>query len=155
MLKILKMVFVFLMVASIASSSVLASPATTRAQRTSWRSSFTLKASGYNSHVSQTDNSPHITATGARTRFGVVALSRDMLRSIPYGSRVRIEDMGSWHNGRGYGRYNGMLNRTVFVVEDTMHPRMSGRVDVWFYGQRQAMSWGVRRVRLTVLQYGR
>ncbi len=113
-----------------------------------------VRSTGYNSLSSQTDRTPHLTATGARTRFGIIAVSRDLLRTIPYGSRVRLEDMGSWSGG-GRGKYNQMLSDMVFVVEDTMHPRKSGTIDVWFPARRQAIQWGVRRLRVTVLQLGR
>jgi 3D (Asp-Asp-Asp) domain-containing protein len=116
---------------------------------------LTLRSTGYNSLRSQTDHTPHITATGARTRFGIVALSRDLLRSIPYGSRITIRDLGSWSGGRGAGKYNTMLRGMIFVVEDTMHPRKSGTLDVWFPARRQAIQWGVRRIQITVIQRGR
>ena len=116
---------------------------------------FTLRATAYNSLRGQTDSTPFVTATGARTRWGIVALSRDMLRSIPYGSKVKIEDLGSYANGRGRGAYNRRLSQTVFVVEDTMHARKRGQVDVWFPARSQALSWGVRRVKLTVIELGR
>lgn len=117
--------------------------------------SYFLKSTGYNSSVNQTDSSPRVTATGARTRFGVIALSRDMLRSIPYGSQVRLEDMGALGSGFGRGRFNSMLQGVVFIVEDTMHPRMSRTVDVWFHSRSTAMRWGKRQVKLTILRYGR
>ena len=96
-----------------------------------------------------------ITATGARTRFGVIALSRDMLRTVPYGSLVRIEDWGSWNSGRGRGLYNRMLSKVLFQVEDTMHPRKVRTVDVWFYSRSQALQWGARQVKLTIIRRGR
>jgi 3D (Asp-Asp-Asp) domain-containing protein len=117
--------------------------------------SYVLKSTAYNSHVSQTDRTPFITATGARTRFGVIALSRDMLRTIPYGSLVRIEDLGNWGSGRGRGKYNRMLSGVTFQVEDTMHPRKVRTVDVWFYSRSQALQWGARQVKITVLRRGR
>jgi 3D (Asp-Asp-Asp) domain-containing protein len=117
--------------------------------------SFFLKSTGYNSSVSQTDSSPRVTATGARTRFGVIALSRDMLGSIPYGSQVRLEDMGSLGSGSGRGRFNSMLQGVVFIVEDTMNKRISRTVDVWFHSRSMALRWGKRQVKLTILRYGR
>jgi 3D (Asp-Asp-Asp) domain-containing protein len=117
--------------------------------------SFFLKSTGYNSSVSQTDSSPRVTATGARTRFGVIALSRDMLGSIPYGSQVRLEDMGSLGSGAGRGRFNSMLQGVVFIVEDTMNKRISRTVDVWFHSRSMALRWGKRQVKLTILRYGR
>ncbi len=117
--------------------------------------SYLLKSTAYNSHASQTDRTPFITATGARTRFGVIALSRDMLRSVPYGSLVRIEDLGAWGSGRGRGTYNRMLSGVLFQVEDTMHPRKVRTVDVWFYSRSQALKWGARQVKLTIIRRGR
>ena len=117
--------------------------------------SYMLKSTAYNSLANQTDRTPFITATGARTRFGVIALSRDMLRSVPYGSLVRIEDLGSWSSGRGRGLYNRMLSKVLFQVEDTMHPRKVRTVDVWFYSRSQALQWGARQVRLTIVRRGR
>jgi 3D (Asp-Asp-Asp) domain-containing protein len=90
-----------------------------------------------------------------RTRYGIIALSRDLLKRIPYGSRVRLQDNGSWKNGRGYGKYNQMLKNTVFVVEDTMHPRKSGTVDVWLPARDRAMQWGVRSLNMQIVQMGR
>jgi 3D (Asp-Asp-Asp) domain-containing protein len=131
-------------------------PATV-ARATSSRSLLTLvaKSTAYNSIPNQTDSTPFVTATGARTRFGVVALSRDLLRRIPYGSIVRIEDMGSWANGRGRGAYNRMLSGVNFIVEDTMHPRKRNTVDVWMPTRRAAIQWGARQIRVTVIRLGR
>ncbi len=117
--------------------------------------SYFLKSTAYNSSVSQTDSSPRVTATGARTRFGVIALSRDMLRSIPYGSQVSLEDMGALGSGAGRGRFNSMLRGVVFIVEDTMNTRISRTVDVWFHSRSTALRWGKRQVKLTILRYGR
>ncbi len=133
-------------------SSTVSSASKTRNQQA--LRTLNVRSTGYNSLSSQTDRTPHLTATGARTRFGIIAVSRDLLRTIPYGSRVRLEDMGSWSGG-GRGKYNQMLSEMVFVVEDTMHPRKSGTIDVWFPARRQAIQWGVRRLRVTVLQLGR
>ena len=115
-----------------------------------------LKATAYTSSVRETDATPFITATGARTRFGIIAVSRDLLGSdLPYGSKVRIEDLGEWRTGRGKGRFDAMLKDVVFVVEDTMHQRKRQQIDVWMPDRSLALKWGVRRVRITVLQRGR
>jgi 3D (Asp-Asp-Asp) domain-containing protein len=117
--------------------------------------SLIVRSTAYNSTFNQTDSSPFQTSTGARTRFGIVALSRDLLRRIPYGSRVLLEDMGSWAQGRGRGKYKAILSRMLFVVEDTMHPRKTATIDVWFPAHHQAVQWGVRRMRIRVVQVGR
>jgi 3D (Asp-Asp-Asp) domain-containing protein len=116
---------------------------------------LSVRSTAYNSIPNQTDSSPFQTSTGARTRYGIIALSRDLLKRIPYGSRVRLQDNGSWGSGRGRGKYNAMLKDTVFVVEDTMHPRKNDTVDVWLPAHDQAMQWGVRRLNMQILQMGR
>lgn len=117
---------------------------------------FTLKSTAYNSHVDQTDSSPHVTATGATTAFGVIAASRDMLEHIPYGSLVRLKDLGSYRSGRGEGKYQELLDaQGYFIVEDTMHPRKLEQIDVWFAHESEALSWGVRKVELEVVRVGR
>ncbi len=117
---------------------------------------YTLKSTAYNSHVSQTDSSPHITATGATTAFGVIAVSRDMLEHIPYGSLVRLKDLGSYRSSRGEGKFQDVLNsQDLFIVEDTMHPRKLEQIDVWFPHESEALSWGVRKVELEVVRVGR
>jgi len=116
-----------------------------------------LRATGYNSHPNQTDSTPHVTATGQRTRFGIIAVSRDLLQhSLPYGSLVRIRDLGSYQSGRGSGKFQRLLDdQELFIVEDTMHPRKRQQVDVWFDSYAGAVDWGVRQVEIQVIRYGR
>jgi 3D (Asp-Asp-Asp) domain-containing protein len=118
--------------------------------------SYTLKSTAYNSEESQTDSTPFITATGATTAFGIIAVSRDMLEHIPYGSLVRLKDLGNYRNGRGEGKYQELLDgQGLFIVEDTMHPRKIEQIDVWFPHRSEALSWGVRKVELEVVRVGR
>jgi 3D (Asp-Asp-Asp) domain-containing protein len=117
---------------------------------------YTLKSTAYNSEESQTDSTPFITATGATTAFGIIAVSPDMLATIPYGSLVRLKDLGSYRSGRGEGKFQGVLDtQDLFIVEDTMHPRKFEQIDVWFPHQAEALSWGVRKVELEVVRVGR
>ncbi|MBS3966429.1 MAG: 3D domain-containing protein [Truepera sp.] len=118
---------------------------------------LTLRATAYNSLTSQTDAQPHITATGARTHFGIIAVSRDLLgNTIPYGSLVRLRDLGSYHHGRGVGKFQALLDQQgLFIVEDTMHPRKRQQIDVWFEYYSEAIRWGLRRIELEVVRYGR
>ncbi len=117
---------------------------------------FVLRATGYNSHVNQTDSTPFITSTGARTKFGVVAVSRDLLGGdLPYGSLVYLRDLGNYYSGRGAGAFQALLDEQVFVVEDTMHARKTRQLDVWFESYSQAVNWGVRKVEVELVRYGR
>lgn len=103
-----------------------------------------VRATAYNSLAAQTDSTPFITATGTRTRPGVVALSRDMLRLFPYGTRITIEDLS--------GRYNNMLRGRAFIVEDTMAARKTGSLDIWMGSRRDALNFGARQVRITAIR---
>ncbi len=117
---------------------------------------WVLRATGYNSLESQTDSTPHITATGTRTRFGIVAVSRDLLgTNLPYGSLVRIRDLGALHTGNGVGAFQKLLDsQQLFIVEDTMHARKTQQIDVWFEDYHTAISWGVRKVEVELVRYG-
>ncbi len=117
---------------------------------------FVVRATGYNSLASQTDSTPEITATGTRTRFGIVAVSRDLLSdALPYGSLVRLTDLGNFYNGRGAGSYQSLLDsQGYFIVEDTMHRRKRQQIDVWFGDYASAVNWGVRSVGVEVVRYG-
>lgn len=101
-----------------------------------------VRATAYNSLSGQTDSTPNITATGTRTRPGVVALSRDLLRMFPYGTRIRIEDLS--------GRYN--FGNQIFTVEDTMAARKVSSLDIWMPTRSQAISFGARQVRITAVR---
>ncbi len=118
---------------------------------------FTLRATGYNSLVDQTDTTPFITSTGQRTRFGIIAVSPDLLsHALPYGSLVRIRDLGNYYTGRGYGHYQSLLDsQGLFIVEDTMHYQKRDQIDIWFGDYASAVNWGMRKVRVEVIRYGR
>jgi len=116
---------------------------------------FTVRATAYNSLESQTNSQPFITATGRRTDWGIIAVSRDLLGGdLPYGTLVRLRDLGAFHTGRGPGAYQTLLDATLFVVEDTMHPRKRQQVDLWFADYASAVAWGVRRLEVEVVRYG-
>lgn len=117
---------------------------------------LTVRATGYNSLAAQTDATPHVTATGTRTRFGVVAVSRDLLGAdVPYGSLIRLRDLGTYYDGRDEGRYQSLLDgQGLFVVEDTMHARKRQQIDVWFGDYASAVNWGVRQLEIEVVRYG-
>ncbi len=115
-----------------------------------------LRATAYNSLTAQTDSTPFITATGAKTRFGIVAVSRDMLiEDLPYGSLVKLKDLGHYKTGREAGKYDDLLAKETFIVEDTMHPRKRKQMDVWFPTYNEAKTWGVRQLEIEVVRYGR
>jgi 3D (Asp-Asp-Asp) domain-containing protein len=94
-------------------------------------------ATAYTSSVFETDNTPFVTAANTRTRDGVLAVSRDLLKPFTsdapfsYGDRVSIPGVGD------------------FLIEDTMHPRWNRRVDLWFPHRGKALQFGIQEVYLT------
>lgn len=91
-----------------------------------------VDVTGYSSRVEETDADPFITAMCTLTAPGVVALSRDMLRTFTpdapfdFGDKILIPGVG------------------IYSVEDTMHPRWTRRVDIWFPSTAEAFAWGRR-----------
>jgi 3D (Asp-Asp-Asp) domain-containing protein len=94
-------------------------------------------ATGYSSSVFETDDTPFITAANTRTRRGILALSRDLLANFnpdapfSFGDVVHVSGLGE------------------FLVEDTMHPRWTNRIDLWFASREEALRFGIRDVYLS------
>ena len=70
------------------------------------------------------DGDPTITASGSKTRTGVIATN-----SLPFGTKVRIPDL---------------FGDTVFTVEDRMNRRFQDRMDVWFPTKAEAKRFGLQ-----------
>ena len=111
-----------------------------------------LEATAYTSSVRETDSTPHITATGARTRLGILAVSRDLLEILPFGTKVRLKDLGTIY-GRGKGQFDALFKDIVFVVADVMNARWRKKVDIWFPDRATALRFGRRKVQLEVVAY--
>lgn len=113
-----------------------------------------LQGTAYTSSVRETDATPFVTATGMRTRLGVLAVSPDLLKVLPYGTKVRLKDLGSVY-GRGRGQFDALFQGRVFVVADVMHPRMREKVDVWLPDRATALRFGRRLLQVEVVEYPR
>ncbi|WP_216319653.1 hypothetical protein [Deinococcus aestuarii] len=96
------------------------------------------RVSHYNAVRAQTDRTPHISACGP-TRRGQIALSRDLLRQVGCGARVRV-------TVNGHSR--------VYVVNDTMNSRYRRTADILVRGVGNARKLGVSKGTLTVLRKG-
>jgi len=117
---------------------------------------FILKATAYTSTPRETDATPYVTATGARTRLGILAVSRDLLdEELPYGSLVRLYDLGRWQDGKGAGTFDPLFKGLLFVVEDTMNKRKRQQIDIWLPDRTLALKFGVRRIKVVVVRRGR
>lgn len=126
---------------SMALVALTLSPASHGAASSNRGALFTLNTSAYNSIPNQTDSTPFITATGTRTRPGVVAVSRDLLArwALPYGSRVQVV------SARGCGLN---IQGRIFRVEDTMARHKVRSLDIWMSTRSQAVRFG--RCQVTV-----
>ncbi len=76
------------------------------------------------------------TASGRLVRKGIVAADP---RVLPLGSRVRVEA----------GGYSG-----EYLVADTGGAVRGRKIDIWIPTSREAMRFGRRKVKLTVLSWG-
>jgi 3D (Asp-Asp-Asp) domain-containing protein len=76
----------------------------------------------YKSIGSETDSSPTITASGFKIsknnpkKHRIVAVSRDLKKRYPFGSKLKI---------RNAGKFDG-----EYVVEDVMNKRYTKRIDI-------------------------
>ena len=89
-----------------------------------------VTVTAYSSTPDQTNSEPLITASGKRVCYGVLAVSRDLKKILPYGSKVKLEGIG------------------VYWIFDLMNSRYRRRVDIWFPSREQAKRFGKRKARL-------
>jgi 3D (Asp-Asp-Asp) domain-containing protein len=92
---------------------------------------FTVRITAYTSASEETDDTPFITASGRRTRDGIVASN-----FLPMYTRIRIPSL---------------FGDKIFVVEDRMHPRMKNVVDVWMEGKSEALKFGWKNAKIEIL----
>ena len=93
-----------------------------------------LVFTAYNAMVSQTDDTPNITASNKEIFPGVLALSRELLKPYGHGGNISYGD-------------------TVWVVlpmqvEDTMNRRWRNRADVYMLDYQEALNFGRRHGRM-------
>lgn len=93
---------------------------------------YTMFVTAYSSSVDETDETPHLTAAGTRTRDGIVAAN-----FLPLGTKVKIPEL---------------FGDKTFVVEDRMNRRFTDRVDVWFPSKWEAKQFGKQRAQIVVFR---
>ena len=73
----------------------------------------------YSSTPDQTDDTPFITASNQRVRWGIVACN-----DLPFGTKVEIDGLG------------------MFEVQDRMNSRHDNEMDIWFPDRVSALEFG-------------
>ncbi|MEX2090943.1 MAG: hypothetical protein WD989_02340 [Candidatus Paceibacterota bacterium] len=94
---------------------------------------LTVTATAYSSSVDQTDDTPCITSTGynvCNKTKNIIAVSRDLVRSLGYGTQVMFPDL---------------FGDEVFHIEDTMNARFISRIDFHLDSREKAKNFGVKR----------
>ena len=82
----------------------------------------TVTLTTYSPTEGETDATPHLTASGFKIdknnpkRHRIIAVSRDLKKKWPFGTKVRIKNAG---------KYNG-----VYTVKDVMNKRHENRIDI-------------------------
>ena len=95
-------------------------------------SKFLMYVTAYSSSVDETDSTPFITASGTRTRDGIVASNL-----FPIGTRLKIPEL---------------FGDRVLVVEDRMHGRFTDRIDVWMPSKWRALDFGKKRAAVEIVE---
>lgn len=109
---------------STASTAIEAPKPQAKETRSMW-------VTAYSSTPEETDDTPFLTASGTQTRDGIVATNM-----LPFGTKVQIP---------------ALFGDKVFVVEDRMHPRKEGYIDVWMPTKTSALRIGITKTDVLVL----
>ena len=85
----------------------------------------------YSSTPEETDATPFITASGERVRDGIVATN-----FLSFNTRIQIPEF---------------FGDKVFVVEDRMHRRKKGFIDIWMPTKELAQNFGIHFTEIIIL----
>ncbi len=89
---------------------------------------FVVKATAYNAVPDQTDDTPHITASGAYANPDiVVARSRDLAKQLPFGTIIEIEPPVH-QKTCGYNAVKSQIGYRV--IADTMNVHQQNQIDI-------------------------
>lgn len=92
-----------------------------------------VTATAYSASKSECDDTPFITASGKNVRSNIIAVSRDLYKSLPFGSKVKI-------------------NNKIYIVDDLMNKRWKKRIDFFMWSKSQAKTYGNRKVIMQVME---
>ncbi len=86
----------------------------------------------YSSTPEQTDSTPFITASGSFVKDGIVACN-----FLGFNTKIKIPEL--------YGD-------KIFTVKDRMAKKNSHKIDIWFPTTEQAKKFGVKKVRIEIIE---
>ena len=90
-----------------------------------------VTATAYSSRVEECDDDPYIAAWGDHVYWGMIASN-----GFPYNTKIQIPDL--------YGD-------KIFAVKDRMNKRYSSRIDVWMPETAEAKQFGVKYIKVRIL----
>lgn len=97
-----------------------------------WAQKFLVHVTAYSSSADETDSTPHITASGTRTRDGIIASNL-----FPIGTRLKVPEL---------------FGEKILVVEDRMHKRFTDRIDVWMPSKWLALKFGKKQAEVEIIE---
>ncbi len=100
-------------------------------ERESIKTVFVI-VTAYSSTPWETDDTPHITASGTYVRDGIVAAN-----FLPFGTKIRIPQI---------------FGDKIFVVEDRLSPQKKYHIDVWFPSYEEALRFGAHLTYIEILK---
>lgn len=130
-------------VAKLVEYGTAATVVTSRGDSVRYKRSIVMRATAYSANYADTGKKPGspgfgITATGMRARRGVVAVDP---RVIPLGTRLYIESM-----------QRGVPDYGIALAGDTGGAIKGNKIDLFFNTSREVDNWGVRNVKVYILE---
>lgn len=105
---------------------------------------YTVHVTAYNAVPEQTDSNPFVTASGAPSNPEVVAArSRDLAEELPFGTVIAFEYAKNDDPSCGFHAVEHLIGYRV--IADTMHQRMTNKVDLLFDAKDTVPLKGVER----------
>lgn len=93
---------------------------------------FYVTVTAYSSTPDQTDSTPFITANGSIVGDGIAAAN-----FLPFKAKIKFPEV---------------FGDKIFSIEDRMNRRFSDRIDIWMPSRAVAKKFGVKKIKVEVLE---
>jgi 3D (Asp-Asp-Asp) domain-containing protein len=104
----------------------------------------------YNPTVEQCDKNPTINASGEHVRYGDIAVSRDLIKKIPFGSMVLVKGK-PYYVADTMGEYATHKDSNGKIVRILQRNRM----DILKTDYNEASEWGCQKLDVVVIPRGK